>query len=800
MIVAGMTIGYMIAGFSVSSLVQLLGKTENLLLVAGVSMLVSLGLLLTTTTRFHSVLAQAEKRTGRQQTKSLGQLLKKRFVKLIFSYQMLSAVGTLSVIFLFINQAETTFANAAELAGFFGNFSAVTSLITILFLVSVAGPLFSRFGLSFGLTVNPGAVAVMVAAMIVVGATLGSGVAPFFWIVVGARLLDLVLTDGMTSTALKTTYQALPTKERSIVETGVEGIGVPVAFGIAGISLLIFNAMSQFTILPIILFTLVITILWVTASILVYRDYASSLLKTLSRRALSEAELSLEDGSSLTVVENMLKSRHEREVRLALDMLQEAGHESLEVHLIDLVGHTDANIRLEALRRIEQRKVEAAYDSVQKCMQSETDPVVKGAALRALCALIESDAAETVVIYLDDPDLDIRLGAMVGLLRYGGIPGVLAAAQHLADLEHTSDPVMHGFVARVIGEVGLKNFYQPLVPLLSNENLDVRQIALVAAGQVNHPRLHPPVINNLDHRSLRSTAMSALVASGEEILPLVEKALAGETEYDEETVIRLVRVCAPIKGPGVIAVLKQHLNHPDDDVQYQVLVALAQCGYQAAVDDHTEIEHILKGEVEHGLRVLLAKQDIGQDDVLELLHSALDYELNQVHKRVFLLLSFIYDAPAILRAEDQLVHGSSNEKALALETLDVTLSSEQKAMAFPLVDESKSLAERTQQLGKLFLSQNLSREERLDEIIADPQGVWTHGWTRACAIYAVAKLSLAGLAGTIEAALTITEHPIRETAAWALHSLVPEKYQAHAAALAVDTNPHVARLAAYLNR
>ncbi len=87
--------------------------------------------------------------------------------------------------------------------------------------------------------------------------------------------------------------------------------------------------------------------------------------------------------------------------------------------------------------------------------------------------------------------------------------------------------------------------------------------------------------------------------------------------------------------------------------------------------------------------------------------------------------------------------------------------------------------------------------EQLREIITDTQ-TWTDSWSRACAIYAGGQLALKGLTEAIEAALSITTPPVRETAAWALHNLAADKYQRHAADLAADPNPQVAQLVSHL--
>ncbi|MEM7113914.1 MAG: hypothetical protein AAF614_15875 [Chloroflexota bacterium] len=331
--------------------------------------------------------------------------------------------------------------------------------------------------------------------------------------------------------------------------------------------------------------------------------------------------------------------------------------------------------------------------------------------------------------------------------------------------------------------------------MLQDRSPSVRREALVASSKVHHPRLLPYVIDNLANPLTRSAAMSALVATGERLLPVVTVALAGDSDHDEEDMIRMVRVCGQMKGMQVINRLKPHIDHPDNDVQLAVLQALQLADYHAT--DTTEIAEInrtMRGEVAHGLRVLLAKQELGQDAVYDAVHRALDHEYEEARERTFLLLSFIYDTRAILRAEEQLVHGNSASKALALETLDVTLTGEQKQMVFPLVDAKLTAEQQIKQLQAVFELEYLSLSERLVEMIADPEQEWTNGWTRACVLQAVGKLGLTELVDVVEEALTIEEHPVRETAVWALHALSPQHFKMHQDRLKLDDNPNVAKL------
>ncbi|MEM7117934.1 MAG: HEAT repeat domain-containing protein [Chloroflexota bacterium] len=774
-VISAMLAGFALGGLLATLLVGPLGGTPNLLLLAGGTMVVSLAFMVLMAQRFGDQLGQTESapattKKSAKATKTIRQLLTKPYVRVLFSYQMLSTMGTLLMIYLYFDQADAQFSDAEALASFFGTMTVVREVSSLLFTSLFASRLLGRYGMGLGLTANPVVVGAAIVVMAVVSLT-GSG-SLFFWVVVTAYLLDVSLSDGMTGTSVKTAYQAVPEDQRATVETAVEGIGIPVAQGLTGVLIVLFNLLGG--LLPVIIVAIIVAAVWTLMGFRVYRNYAGTLLQSLSRRRLSSVEFSLADADSVTAVERLLESPKISTVRLALDAMTMAEHDGLDQHLMRLTQHETTDVRVEAIQRIEVRRLEAALPTIQTVLEVETEPIVRGTAVRALASITTFDSLDDIQQYLDDGHSETSIGAMVGLLRYGGIPGVLAAGRQLTQLEESHDPAKRKLVAQVIGQVGIDNFFQPLISLLQDPSTDVRRAALVASARVHHPRLLPYVIDNLANPLTRSAAMSALQALGEDLLPTTASALARETNHTEEDIIRMVRVCGQIKGDKVIEILKPHIDHPDNDVQLSVLLALDLCGYrpETAVDQ-AEINRTVLGEVRHGLRVLLAKQDLSEDEAtLPQLFQALDHEFDEARKRTFLLLSFLYEAEAILRAEEQLQVGRSSDQAIALETLDLTLSNEQKRLLFPLADPKLTDEQRIAQLQEHFSIKNLSRYERLTEIIADPESEWTHGWTRACALYLVGKLRLTELVAVVEQAVAIEEHPVQETAVWAQNALV----------------------------
>jgi HEAT repeat protein/ATP/ADP translocase len=802
-VVAGFVAGFLIGGFITPPLATILRGTINVLLATVAGTLIILGFFVATDRRFHEVLVQSGPAQSQAPQKSLWKLISQRFVMLIVLYQMLAIIGSQILDFMVFAQAAVRFPDSASLTEFLGNYTVAISASDLVFLLLFAGLLLSRYGLNLGLLANPIVDGILLVVVIVAGIVLGVSSAIFFGLLVITRIIDITLTDGMRRGAINTSYQALPASDRVSVQTSVEGIAAPVALGIAGVVLIIFNAISALSILHIALFTLLVTIFWVAFGVLTYRDYAEALRHTLRRRALGEAALTLDDSSSLEVVEVMARSDSLREVRLALDLLESAEHPSLGIHLIALVDNPDPQIQNEALTRIENLRFDPALSAVQRCLEKYTDPNTKGAAIRALCALEEAEANELVIPYLDDSRREVAIGAAVGLLLYGGIPGVLAAGQRMQTLEGSSDPADRLIIARVIGEVGSRNFYQPLLELLSDADPTVRNTALQAAERVSHPRLIPLIIDNLDRTGSRSAAMSALVASGAEIIPYVEQALSGETEVDQEIIIKLVRACGQLHDSEATELLVRHIEYAEPEIRYRILLALNASGYRASDIESSAMVSRLRDEAEQAARIETTREELGHLEALERLQSALDDEYSRINQRVFLLLSFVHDARTMLRAEEQLGSSDSSQSALALEALDVTLPAEQKSLVLPLVDPQMDRSQRAERLSKMFPLPQMGRNERLRDVIVDADGHWSNTWTRACAIYAVARLDQQmysyELTHWIEASLVSNDGILRETAAWALHKLAPDRFQDHANQLANDPDPHVARLAAELS-
>ncbi len=794
-VITSMIVGYMIGGFLVSPLLFLCKTTENLLFVSGLSTLIAVGVSQVTIVKFRRVLNQADTEDHSAASKkiSLRKLFTKRYIRMLFLYQMFSAVGTQLVRYIYFTQAEIKYPVAEDLAQFFGTLTVVREVSSLLFASLVAGRLLNHFGLRFGLAANPSGVGFVAIGMAVSGSVVGIDVSIFFWLAVGAYLIDVILTDGTTTTSIKTSYQVLPSEERAAVETMVEGIGVPIAIGMTGIGLLILTVLPTISLLHVTLLIVIIAAVWTAMGVLTYRDYPNMLRQALTTRRFQSATLEIVDESSLTILKEGLSSDHLGVVIYALDMVEGIDRTLLSPLLLELLEHAEPEVRCEVLRRIERLGMTDLLPVIRKKFFNEDVPSVQGAILRTLAALGGSETFDEIGTYVQASDPDIRRGAMVGLLRSGGIYGILLAGVDFLNQVNSDDVTDRLFAARILGDVGISEFYQPLIRLLNDHDLDVRKAALFSSGKLKNPQLWPLVVDALYVSETRSAAISALVAGKESVLPELQAALV-VAQNNYPVLIALVQICGRIGGKHAITLLKDNIDYAEDHVRAQIFRSLHLCAYQAQGEDLTRVRGQLKREIMNAANMLGILIDIGDNKAISLLRNALYDQLGRTRERCVYLLSFLYDAQTVLQAQNNLRYGSDEKRAYALEALDVLFSQEIKNMVLPLFEHT--VPERQlSALQPLFPQERKSLEQQLQNIIMVSGEDFTP-WMRGCALYALSSLDLPAeqIVNLVHQAFAAPEPFIKETALWTLIHLQAPLDQTYRAQLRQESHPAIVRL------
>jgi HEAT repeat protein len=671
-------------------------------------------------------------------------LVRSGYLRLLFALVALSYVGYYLLDNAFYSVAAARYPEERDLTAFIGVFNGVVALITLLARTFASGRLLGHLGLS-SLLLLPLAVG-FGCLLAAVGGGLGAGAAVLFGLMSATKLADHVLRDSVDRSAVLLLYQPLPEAARVRAQTAVEGIVGPLAGGAAGLILL--GLVGGLGFGPVQLCALLLTIVagWVAVGGALRGAYTEKLRRALEARRLQGITLAL-DASSLAVLHKGLLSPRPQEVVYCLGVLEDLGHPSLESAVVALLSHPEAAVRRDAAHRVERLGLRAALGAMRLAVVSEEDAQARGAALRALAAIGEPEDLERVMQWLDAPEPEARRGAMVGLLRHGGIEGVLAAGERLVALARSPEVVAREEAARAIGEVGQASFYRPLVALLEDPDRQVRRTALWAAGQLRNPRLLPLLLSGLHQPVHRSAAMAALVASGTAVLPDLEQAFhAADERGDRGELRRLARLIGQIGGARAREFLWLGADHADPEVRLSLLSSLALCSFEASRELVPRVQERIRREVRDAAAHLDALQDLGEDPRSALLRGALEQSLDRARERVFCLLAFVYPPDPILRARVNLTSRAPGKRAQAVELVDSLISPALAALVVPLIEDVPS-GSRRERLAAQFPAVALGFEARLRELLTGPEHV---PWTRACAAWTALAARLTDLEPLLE--------------------------------------------------
>ena len=702
-IMGGFPVGAIAGGLLGGQLVTWLGRTEHLLLVTAIAQGAFAALVWVTGRRYPAQLgnrgtgaasdatsaAHASPAADGPQGATSPRVLAGRFVALILGYQVLSALGSQVSDYLVFDRAIAQYPAAADLARYIAIYTTVMNVVIIVFLLALAGPLLRRFGLRLGIAANPLVVTIFAVAMIATYAVTGGRSLVLLWTVSAARIVDLALSDGTTRTSINAMYQVLPERTRLSAQATVEGMGQPIAIGVAGVIIIVLNALP-FALTATIAVMGVVCALWSWAAVRLYRAYGPALVQALHRQAILSETVDLEATPGDEVVAlRLLSSRDARSTRLGLDLLTAMSSSVLTAELKTLATDPRPNVRVSALTGLAASGDELARGrlaaEVGRSVASP-DVATRLRAARALEALDAGDRAAAARLLVDD-DVSVRCAALESI-RPGDSFAVAPAIAALGDARFV------GAAAGAVGRLG-----DAVLPELARQ--------LDAAGVP----AAPPVLRVVRATTTRTPAR-------DEIL----RRHAGHPDRDLGLVV-LERLIAP---------------EPASDETGEALAPVL-------ADDLAHARRILAAEA--GLFAPLPALPAGDDRFRatdEPVRRALDDELDLVRRRVVAGRLVRHGSDRLGSAMLEL-GGGGPTAALALEALDVHLGPTESGQVLPLLDPGLSNAQRLRRLPAAGGVAGTSTggadggpdaSSVLRDLVEDDRHEWRSPWLRACAIHA----------------------------------------------------------------
>lgn len=733
---AGSWLAYVVMGPFTIPLVNALG-TENLFIVIAACLLIAFLLQQAVIRANPGTQAAPEIAEGQTKQTSILQLFRIRYIALIFALITLWRISYFILDNIFYDRAAAQYPSADAMAGFIGGFFGLVGLLGFITDMFLTGRIISRFGLRAGLLATPTLTILCMAALAVTGTANPEMITLLFWLAVAGKFTNEGLGFSLDQTASNILYQPIHERIRVRAQTITEGIIQPLAIGLAGGLLLLFNTILKFDAIQLSYIYLFAAAIWVIVCVALIRAYPIALTEALHKRRFGDKGILLTDAASIQIVRNALKSAHASEVLYALDLLEKGESDTLSMDLAASVRSALPEVRRDAIQRAERLKLTELLPVIQSQLKAEIDPNVREA---ASCALIVLGAGSNTVLNLPaQEDASTKRGVLIGSLRIATANEKTDAYRRLQNLGNSKNSTERIEAAGLIAESANPVMGEILLLLLSDEDLVVKRCALRAASKIKYPDLYPSMIPALGSTQTRSLAFNALTAGENDALPAIIAALKNETLH-RRIHLRLIRACSHIKSEAAIQVLDGLIAHTNTSLRSRALTVLSDCQYKPTGESIQRVEDQIQAEVRRAAWLLGGIRDLGQSPKTEALSRALSHDLEETRIRLFYLFSFIYDARAVHRARQAIERRDTARKAYAIEVMDSTLSQAHKKSFMPLLEEFP-VQERLNRMG--LVQDELSHAGRVMDMLTNPLAQ-QNPWGVATAIEAAKDFGIHG--------------------------------------------------------
>lgn len=541
-----------------------------------------------------------------------------------------------------------------------------------------------------------------------------------------------VLKTSLQDPVFLSLMQPLSSGLRLKGHTIVKGVMDPFALAFTGFMLygiLKVSGKVDLYLLSYLLFTLLI--IWVVMIFMVDKEYVRTLVTALHKRYSVGQEINLEDERTQIVLQEKLQHGERGEAIYVLNLFDRQYGDDKQAFILKALEHLSPEVKMEALKIVEHRKIQAAIPYIEKLIANKEDAQLVSEAVKAKC-MLQTDEAENMEEYLKESDERIVKAAIVGLMTSGGISAMVTAGQKLLQLISSENANERKLAAEIIGELGVTSFYKPLLHLLQDENDVVVQAAIVAAGKVKNEKLAAELMSFFIANRFGKQTLESLYHCGNKVLPIVRQTLL-QQQLTHRQQSKLILLCGRIGTDEAIRLLNE-LVWQLPAMRRLIFHSLHVSVFQSLPGDRQKHVELINDYMNSAIRILFMIRELPPTPTAVVLANALHLELDEIRDSLLLLFSFVYDKEKMIKARNAFQVRKKESIANALELVEISVPKE-ISLQFIIAFEPATVADRCRAL-KPYFKETLSYEDIIDDILND-RAHHFHRWTKAAALYSL---------------------------------------------------------------
>lgn len=765
----GGVISNVICGFAIAGVADVMG-TENLLLICVLLLIVCVSCVRGTAREAHAEIESAMRKPKGASTgilhiaEGVTHIFRNKHLRLIAAMVAVTVLVTTIVDFQFKIIAKSAYeGQETGLATFFGYFFGFTGIIACVVQLFFTTWILERKGIIASLLILPLAMLIGVLGLVFL--------VPAISMLVAATLTkgsENVVRYTLYNSTMQLLYVPVPAHQRGRAKAFIDGILKPLGIGASGLVILLLRQwfVEEELALTLGWVDLILIAIWLALVFSIRGEYVRSLLNTLKARRLdfSTSVSLVNDETTAAVLRKALASKSETDVLHALELLPTTEVDVAEA-LARLLDHPSEIIRVTALNHMARAGRLDDLWGIQRRFHDDSEQV-RAAAVQAFCALGGKRAVRTARPFLDDSSPVVRAAVVTGLIKFGGLDGILAAADTLKCLIGSDDPRERIQGANVLADIGVGNFYEPVLELMQDDAQPVRVAAIRAAGSMGSMELVPSLIYKLAPNDTARAATEALIAFGPRLEGLLLKVLDNDLE-DRKIRIRIPKILAKIGGPESFRRLVASIPNAGPELGAMMARAAARLRERIRafeVDDRPLVE-ATRNALREAYQELAIIEDL-QLEPEDLLTEAISMHHKKHIGLAFRLLEIRYPSRTIQLVYTNLASENKRLRANAIEVLDNIVASDEARVLLPLLDDHNNHIT-VKKGAEMFELKRLEPQAWIGKLLddADP-------WLVACTLDLIGRKRFGQHLNRVAEHASSDDQVIRETACHCLSHLV----------------------------
>ncbi len=764
-------------GEATNLMIQLLDvSTENLLIFCAGFMLISIYL---TTVICNVKKKEIEEQSRLSKNRSLRkESLFQTVLTIKNSRHLLLIVGILSITMVVASLVDFQFkavstesftdvttglVDKAGLTAFLGTFYGRLSLVSIILQLVIANKILKVMGVGSIILFLP------------IGLLLGS-VAMFAYVsLLSAVLLrgaDGAIKNSLDKTGRELLFLPIPPELKKRTKVFIDMFVDRLSRGMAGALLLLLINIFNYELNPsyaismMSLVVIALILIWIVFTFLMRKEYVNTFRTAIANREinLSEIRQQINESSTIEILIASLRSKNQKEICYALDMLEGVENEQLFEPLHVLLSHESDEVIERALKLLKPYNTKLDMIHIEKFLSSNNYEI-RIEAMHHIILQNPDESYEMINKYLFHQDATYQVIAFSCIAKYGDSSQKNTITSefisNLIDDKSSNRNEILFHTARALGKLSNPEYSKYFNILLDDKSSRIVNEAIVSIRYIKKIEYADWLITALADRRYRVESRKTLAGFGEDIIEKLRDCLA-DTNCKWEIQKHIPGVISLIYEQVSIDVLINSLSNAPSKLHYYIIKSLNKLRVQCPdLNYYPEIldEIVITGTKRYfELTQILEVQDNSDAPENLLLKRGLQEKLDETKEQIFRLLGLYYPSKDIYNAYQEVVSDSTVRRASAVEFLDNVIKRDVRIFLIPIVDESNN-KKLVRQGRELFKMKVLNLEESYYSMMNS-----NDDWLRVLAIFNARNLNSNRLSETVKGFLGNSSYVIRETA------------------------------------